>query len=224
MDLVALVSRHSVSSSQRDTCYTGVVSWPPRFVFISGRVALDFVHTGGDGWRARWERWLGPADLADWLRACPKLEVDAAVDEEDLERARALREAIWEAAQALLAGRSVPRAHQRTIEQTAALPDLVPVLRRGQRVWRADSTGSEALSTVARDAIELFGGVARARLRRCQNPRCFLMFVDESRPGRRAWCTMRRCGNLNKLSRYRSKAAAPPKRLKAKTPSERKAR
>lgn len=60
------------------------------------------------------------------------------------------------------------------------------------------------LATVSRDAIELFGTELRERLRECENPECALLFVDLSRPRRRRWCTMRRCGNLNEIARYRT--------------------
>ncbi|XXF77563.1 CGNR zinc finger domain-containing protein [Myxococcaceae bacterium GXIMD 01537] len=179
------------------------MGWPPRFLFISGRLAIDFVHTGGEGMRSHWERWHTPKDLAEWMLECPLLQVRAKVDSEVLQEARELREAIWEASQVALRQEPLPAASIRVIQRAAARPDLVPVLRQGERAWRPGSTGSEALSTIARDAIELFGTGARARLRKCQNPTCFLMFLDLSRPGKRAWCTMRRCGNLNKLARYR---------------------
>ncbi len=178
--------------------------WPPRFLFISGRLCLDFVHTGGEGWRARWERWNAPSDLADWMLACPGLAVRAQVEADDVRSARALREAIWAGAQAMLRGRGLPAAVTRTLERAAAQPDLVPALRAGKKVWAPGARGAHVLATVARDAIDLFGTDARARLRECKNPRCSLLFVDLSRPGKRAWCTMRRCGNLNKLARYRA--------------------
>lgn len=89
------------------------------------------------------------------------------------------------------------------IHEAAAAPDLVPVLRKGVASWADASTARAALASIARDAIALFGGEQRQRLRECRNPHCPLLFVDTSRPGRRAWCTMRRCGNLEKTSRYR---------------------
>jgi predicted RNA-binding Zn ribbon-like protein len=67
-----------------------------------------------------------------------------------------------------------------------------------------DPTAAQILSNVSRDAIELFGTGLRARLRECRNPNCGLLFVDLSRPGKRRWCAMRRCGNLNKIARYRT--------------------
>jgi predicted RNA-binding Zn ribbon-like protein len=59
---------------------------------------------------------------------------------------------------------------------------------------RADAV----LSTVARDAIDLFGGPRASRLKRCQGVNCAIPFVDTSRPGTRRWCSMERCGNRAK--------------------------
>jgi predicted RNA-binding Zn ribbon-like protein len=180
------------------------VAWPPRFLFISGRISLDFVHTGGEGFRARWERWHTPRDLADWMLACPGLRVRADVDGQDVAAARALREAIWEAAQAHLHRRPIPTPVVRTLNEAVQAADLVPALKGGKKVWAAGARGSQVLASVARDAIDLFGTAVQARLRECKGPKCLLLFVDLSRPGQRAWCTMRRCGNLSKLARYRS--------------------
>jgi hypothetical protein len=37
------------------------------FVFLSGRLCLDFVHTGGEDARGDFEAWHTPDDLAAWL-------------------------------------------------------------------------------------------------------------------------------------------------------------
>jgi predicted RNA-binding Zn ribbon-like protein len=185
------------------------MAWPPRFLFIAGRLCLDFVHTGGQGFRARWERWHTPQDLAEWMEACPLLAVRARVTAADLADAGQLREAIWEAAQAHLRGKALPAKAAALIETVAARPDLVPVLRQGKRAWSPRARGAQALSAVARDAIALFGTDAVDRLRECARHNCYLLFVDLSRGGRRAWCTMRRCGNLQKIARYRA-ARKPP--------------
>ena len=44
---------------------------------------------------------------------------------------------------------------------------------------------------------------ASARVRTCAG--CSLLFIDRSRPGRRRWCSMDRCGNRDKTARYREK-------------------
>jgi predicted RNA-binding Zn ribbon-like protein len=59
------------------------------------------------------------------------------------------------------------------------------------------------LSTLARDAIDLFTGPLSGRIRVCAADDRGLLFVDASRPGRCRWCSMDRCGNLSKVRRYR---------------------
>ena len=179
--------------------------WPPRFLFTAGRLCIDFAQTGGFGELARWERWPAPADLADWFAASELRLRVARVRPEELHRARLLRDAIQRAATSTLAGDRLDRAVAERLERHAAVASLVPVLNGGSAAWSPASSPLQALSTVARDAIGLFGTDARERLRRCKNPRCPLLFVDGSRAGRRAWCTMRRCGNLQKTARYRHK-------------------
>lgn len=182
--------------------------WPPRFLFITGRLCLDFAHTGGTGKWAKFERLSEPTDLSDWLRASA---LHVAIDEvrpAELRAAKELREAIWVGARALVAGRRLPARAARAIEDTARAPDLVPVFTGGVATWGRRSTATQALSTIARDAIALFGTDAKRRVRECRNPRCPLLFIDASRPGRRAWCTMRRCGNIEKTTRYRKKRKA----------------
>jgi predicted RNA-binding Zn ribbon-like protein len=36
------------------------------------------------------------------------------------------------------------------------------------------------------------------------------MFIDHSRPGRRRWCSMERCGNRAKTARYRQRRRRMP--------------
>jgi predicted RNA-binding Zn ribbon-like protein len=180
------------------------MSWPPRFIFIAARLSLDFAQTGGEGERARWERWHSPDDLADWFEMCPFLRVRPNVTPQNLLECRALREAILNAAQATLRGENVPLESRLMMNQLARHPNLVPLLEAQAVSWEANSNGQQAISTVARDAIELFGSDAKAKLRKCQNPNCNLLFVDTSRPGKRLWCSMERCGNLSKIARYRA--------------------
>jgi predicted RNA-binding Zn ribbon-like protein len=62
----------------------------------------------------------------------------------------------------------------------------------------------EALWQLALDAIDLFTGPLRQRVRTCAAEDCELLFVDASRPGRRRWCSMARCGSRAKMRRYRA--------------------
>jgi predicted RNA-binding Zn ribbon-like protein len=179
-----------------------------RFIFVSGRLCIDFTQTGGEtGIRAYWERLNGPSDLADWLSESPLQLQGVQVKPEEFKAALSLREAIWRVAEAVRRGKAPSEEDVHRINHVAAMPDLPPqlVLENLQQVWNSPATASGALSLIARDAIDLFSGELRSRIRECANPNCGLMFVDTSRPGQRRWCLMKRCGNMAKTSRYRGK-------------------
>ncbi|MBL8961304.1 MAG: CGNR zinc finger domain-containing protein [Gemmatimonadetes bacterium] len=48
-----------------------------------------------------------------------------------------------------------------------------------------------------------------ARVRRCGDPRCTRVFLDDTRNGRRRWCEMSTCGNRAKAARWRERQDAP---------------
>jgi predicted RNA-binding Zn ribbon-like protein len=73
------------------------------------------------------------------------------------------------------------------------------------REWGPDATGTQLLSAVARDAVDLFGGPHAHRIRECASDDCHLVFVDTSRPGRRRWCSMEHCGNRHKVRALRAR-------------------
>ena len=177
-----------------------------RFIFVAGRLCIDFTQTGGEtGKRAYWERFYKPSDLADWLAESPLQVQGVQISPEEFHTAISLREAIWRVAEAIRQSET-PRAEDvDIINRIATGPDLPPQLELqgfGQ-VWHSPAAAKAALSTIARDAIDLFSGELRSRIRACENPNCGLMFVDTSRPGKRRWCLMKRCGNMAKTSNYR---------------------
>ena len=178
-----------------------------RFIFISGRLCIDFMQTGGETeQRAYWERFHNPSDLADWFSESPLQLQDVQVSAEEFQIALSLREAIWRIAEAVRQNEEPLAEDIDIINRVAATPDLPPQLvpEDLQHVWHSPAaTGAMALSTIARDAIDLFSGELRSRIRTCENPNCGLMFVDASRPGKRRWCLMKRCGNMAKTSQYR---------------------
>jgi predicted RNA-binding Zn ribbon-like protein len=177
-----------------------------RFIFVAGRLCIDFTQTGGEtGKRADWDRFHKPSDLADWLAESPLELHDIHVSPEEFSTALALREAIWQVAETIRQNEMPLAQYVDTINRVAARPNLSPQLELEEldQVWHSPATAEAALSTIARDAIDLFSGELRSRIRACENPSCGLMFVDVSRPGKRRWCLMKRCGNMAKTSTYR---------------------
>jgi predicted RNA-binding Zn ribbon-like protein len=67
--------------------------------------------------------------------------------------------------------------------------------------WRDPDAVTAVLAMLS---IEGFFTLPRERLRSC--PRCGWLFVDTSRGGKRRWCSMRICGNREKVSRHREDA------------------
>lgn len=180
------------------------------FHFDAGAVCLDFAHTGGEGQYAIYETLHGPADLAEWLAQPPLAAVmTIPVAAHDLTAAKALRQAIWDAAHARAAQQPLPSEAIATINRAAAGPPLVPTLAADGTTeeWAPPVRATQALSMLAREMIELLSGPLSGRIRECASDNCPLIFVDSSRPGARRWCAMERCGNRHKLRALRTRRA-----------------
>lgn len=172
----------------------------------TGRLSIDLALTGGEGEEFEpFERIATPAELSIWF-AWSQLAVQAeATDAEHLD-ARRLRWAIWHAVQAVLTETEPFERDRAVIDELAARPPLIPQLTG--EAW-VEPTISQALSTVARDAIEVLRDPFLAsRLRTCAADDCGVPFVDVSRPGKRLWCEDARCGDRNRQRRHRQRQKA----------------
>ncbi|MBC9726171.1 ABATE domain-containing protein [Streptomyces sp. TRM68367] len=187
------------------TSYGGKV-----FRFDPGALCLELVTTGGPGAFARYEVLHEPADLVVWAGRSRLADgLGLAVDEAELERARTLRNTVFLLAADRAHGRPLHPGHLDIVNAAAAEPPLVSRIEPdGTRAWAPGATGTQLLSTVARDAIDLFTGPYAHRVRECGAHNCYLLFVDTSRPGRRRWCAMEHCGNREKVRAHRSRRAA----------------
>jgi predicted RNA-binding Zn ribbon-like protein len=166
--------------------------------------------TGGrDEW-ARYERLEHPRDLCDWFAEGPMQLRGVRVDEGGLCAARDLRETIQRVAFALLARQPPPAHHVAVLNAFAAGPPLVRALdAETQALVITGPVSVEAvLSELARDALDLVADPrARGRVRQCESPDCQLLFFDDSRPGRRRWCSAARCGDRARARAYRARKA-----------------
>ena len=176
--------------------------------FDSGARALDFAYTGAMGNNPAWEKLHTPSDLAAWLET--RFEAsDGTVSERDLTDARGLREAIASIASALSVNETPDPKQIGVINLFAATPDIPPRLEGGgMTAGRTTVRTSQALSTMAREAVFLFGAEPHERIRECAADNCALVFYDESRSNNRRWCSMRRCGNRAKVRSHRARNSA----------------
>lgn len=191
------------------TSYTGAMTSAQalptelRRRFRTGRACLDFIHTGGEGPYAVWELLHEPADIERFLGAIlnvDQLDVSCA----DFGPLRSLRAALTRSAHAAARGLAVPPDDIATINAAAEHAPLALRLTAQGRAVSMPGTTCQALSTLARDAIELLASPLARRIRICAADDCGLVFVDASRPGKRRWCSMERCGDRAKKRTARS--------------------
>lgn len=179
------------------------------FRFTPGRLSLNLVATVGERGHRDIERLIICPDFARWCVEAGLLLHPLEVSSSDLKAVKQLREAIYQTAQAVRT-RAVPNPEDvETINSWAKLPPLVPQLGRdGHSVsWIAHQIIPSVLSTIARDAIDLFSSPSVERIKACANPECSMLFLDTSRPGQRRWCLMEGngCGNRAKKAAYRQR-------------------
>ncbi|MGW4030307.1 CGNR zinc finger domain-containing protein [Streptomyces sp. NPDC004838] len=180
------------------------------FHFDPGALCLELLLTGGPGILARFDVLYEPGDLVRWAGESRLPDgLEPVVTADDVREARVLRDAVYRLASARAYGRALPAADVGAVNSAAAQPPPVPRFAAdGTRGWAPGATGGQLLSAVARDAVDLFTGPYAHRVRECATDNCYLIFVDASRPGRRRWCSMERCGNRRKVRAHRARNAA----------------
>jgi predicted RNA-binding Zn ribbon-like protein len=190
---------------------------------VGGRLCLDFANTVPNylatpreerladyGALVAWARHAGAIaepDARQLVREAGKRPADA---EAALARARALRQAIFDAFYAIAQHKRPPAA---AIAALNAM--LATALGKQQLVREADGwvlgwdeAGGDLdapLWPIARSAAELLTATTlHERIRVCGGAEldCTWLFLDESKNGLRRWCTMRDCGNRAKARRH----------------------
>lgn len=149
-----------------------------------------------------------PADLAAWTKA-PRPP-----SQKEFERALDLRETIHRLFDTVARGKAPATRDFDTLNAALAAAPPRRALKRGSEAfdWELDMRTGTALALLAPilwSAGDLLVSEKLRKVRRCANPECLYLFLDESRAGKRRWCTMSACGNRAKAKRHyhRSKQA-----------------
>jgi predicted RNA-binding Zn ribbon-like protein len=169
--------------------------------FDAGSLALDFAYTDG-------EIVQDASQLNEWLtERFP--EVSPTAGDREFTDAKTLREAIGRLAREASVGQPLNAHDVDVVNLFAATPDIPPVLAGGVRqAGRSNARPHQALGSIARDAVRLFGPESGGRIRECSADDCRLVYLDTSRSGNRRWCSMQRCGNRAKVRAHRARAVA----------------
>lgn len=175
-------------------------------------LCLEFANTRY--WRgqdAPTETLNAPEDLAAWTTANEGLKLARPPARREFERAIEVRELIHRLFDAHAQAKApAARDVDALNEALSEAPARTTLKReRGSYAWDVDMRSGTALALLAPvlwTAGDLLAGPRLGRVRRCANPECGWLFLDDSRAGKRRWCSMQSCGNRAKARRHYHKS------------------
>ncbi|MBO1903100.1 ABATE domain-containing protein [Leucobacter weissii] len=170
----------------------------------SGRLSLDFIATLGEWEGRRIERIVDSAQWLCWLGKA-RVVCPPAATEGDLREMQELREHAYRVIRAKVEETTPPLDSLAVINRFALTPPPPPQIDDDGRTLKRAlmQRPDEVLSVIARDLIDLLSGPLQNRIRKCEEESCEFYFADNSRPGRRRWCTS--CGAAAASARYRNR-------------------
>ncbi len=142
------------------------------------------------------------ANVSKEARPLPRREFDRAIE---------TRETIWRVFDAATRGKAPAAADLEALNGLLAASPARTTLKRERTgyAWDVDMRGSTALGQLAPvlwSAGDLLTGSKLDKVKRCANPECGWLFLDDSRAGKRRWCSMSSCGNRAKARRHYHKS------------------
>ncbi len=189
----------------------------PNPQFIAGNTALDFANTVADRLGAARERLLTCEDLERWARTAGVLGQDEKLDldEPELGEIRQTRETIYAVMQALATGAQPDEALLAPFNARLASTVSRRVLagKDGAIGWQWAFGGGAAervTAPILAAASEILASGAWRRVRQCHDTHCGWLFLDQSKAGRRRWCSMADCGNRAKAARHFRRTRVDP--------------
>lgn len=167
---------------------------------------LDFVNTVD--LRPYAEQLETPAALAEWLSGRDLVEPGTKATAADLREAIELREAL----------RTLLGAHNEIPGDIAAASAVLERISRGAKLGvcfarghlhlEPQSTGIRgALGRIVAEVATAMSEGTWARMKACRADDCRWVFLDTAKNQTRAWCSMKSCGNREKVRAYRARHA-----------------
>ena len=200
------------------------------FEFLGEALCLDFLNTVHDAEAEDPEEELSSdADLVAWaaqagilavseagrlqagaLRNYVRLKLLGKKRGSLLQDVRALREVLRQMFQRAARDRKVA---SRDVETLNLLLKRFPAAGRIERSnsdwtmnWESQAGGAEKIFyAIVKSAAELVASGRWRAVRECASDTCTWMFLDTSKNHSRRWCEMARCGNRDKVQRFRAR-------------------
>lgn len=187
---------------------------------VGGAICLDFVNTASQRRNGPFlDKLLSYNDLVEWAENREILNWEAAkllsamADKNPesaalvLERARALREAIYRVFLSRFIGTSTPADDLELISlaynDAAAHRSLLPGADGSiDFEWSTDADLNRPVWPIAVSAASLLTSDEASRVKECATENCNWLFLDASKNRSRRWCEMSECGNRAKARRH----------------------
>jgi len=184
--------------------------------FVGGVVALDFLNTVED-WHAPPIKDLMPRfdDWVDWtqaagLPATARPVISRAAAAQFMRQLRTFRAEWRDLLRAALGGTAGNGGSLQSLnrhwQRANAARELRMAPAGAHYDWRPSVPAWEcAFHAVVLSAVELMTTSDRlGRVRECPGEACGWFFFDGSKNGSRHWCSMKTCGNADKVRRFRA--------------------
>lgn len=183
-----------------------------KFPLISGNLSLDLVNTEIVRRGKRLDLLLTEQDMLDWIQVALEASAFAYMHEEIrlkfADRKNELRLAILKLRSILRENFEIVADQQMVTEafisfleeQIEIAPFTYKFLNGKLIPFPVGEIEHQLVSLIAFDTLILIDQNKLTSIKRCTNPECVLLFIDEF--GRRKWCSMKICGNRKKVRRF----------------------
>lgn len=181
------------------------------FLFVGGKLWLDFVNTEKMSHGEQVDLLRSSADLAAWLAqasiAQQGRELSESEGERLLERARQLRAALrtlaGEMAQDIPLSKAVVEPINALLNLRQGSFQLVQQEDEWIQEFQSEATESELLLvSIAQSAADTISDGSGRLVHQCEGTKCILYFCDTSKNHKRRWCSMGGCGNRQKAAEH----------------------
>lgn len=181
-----------------------------KFPLLSGNISVDLVNTEVVRWGKRYDLFINNEDILDWLYMVKGdnafwnnqlfLKVKERLSQVTsiiLEMRKVLRKEFEDIADQHHISNNFITYLEKKIEKA---PFTYKLREHNLIPFPIGNIEDVLLSLIAFDILTLIEENKLTFLKKCSNPECVLLFIDVS--GRRKWCSMKICGNREKVARF----------------------
>ena len=181
--------------------------------FVGGHIALDLANTVFHRKKSLADNELlkSVSDISSWCQSVGLIspvnahQLNNCAGDEFVQAVQRVREQVWTLFHAISNGEAPSSKALGNLLRIAGLgssAEIISFTDAELKELAGNFADPEAIpAALAMFAIEAFFTLPKARVKAC--PRCGWLFIDTSKGGRRRWCSMSTCGNLEKAARYR---------------------